>query len=171
MFGICPQQRSLNVPLMLSLCWWLAQQAICFLLGVLYHPYTPFVLVGLLLATIWYRALIWRFLMACLMACLRWLLRRLLWGVVSSCVFTCFTWLLLSFMSCGVQQQMSSSWLSFLLRLSAWLLSWLPWSLDHWMPLTEAVDMSTCMQAAAVGALSVARGALSAMCGRLFALW
>ena len=156
MFGVFAPKRSF-VPIMAAL---MSYQALHWLMhrlvAVLLHPLTLTLLIAL--GAIYGRYIL-RGLVKGLTMCLKWLLRKLFWALVSCCVMTLLWWLVQVWMWCSFQQWSEQAWLQ------AWLGIFLQPS-PSWLlpPSKQSVDVPTCMQ-------NAAQVALSALCGRLFALW
>ena len=113
----------------------LLMQVLSVLIVVLVNPWTLVLLIALVVSC-------WRYILRSFAVCLKWLLRKLLWTLVYCCLMTVLWSLVQAWMWCSLQKSLP-------------LLFMPPW---------ESVDVSTCMQNAALGALS-------AMCDRLYALW
>jgi len=113
----------------------LLMQVLSVLVVVLVNPWTLTLLTALVVYC-------WRYILRSASVCLKWLLKKLLWTLVYCCLMTVLWSFVQAWMWCSLQKSLP-------------LLYMPPW---------ESLDVSTCMQ-------NAARGALSAMCGRLFALW
>lgn len=130
----------------------MSYQALQCLVAVLLHPLTIVLLTALV---VFFRSYILRGLATGLMMCLKWLLKKLCWALVWCCVMTLLWWLVQTWMWCSFQQwSLVQPWMSWFLQLLSWL----------FVPPEAPLDVSTCMQ-------NAARGALSALYDRLFALW
>jgi hypothetical protein len=130
----------------------MSYQALQCLGAVLLHPLTLALFTALVVS---FRSYILRCLATGFAMCLKWLLRKLFWALVWCCVMTLLWWLVQAWMWCSFQQWSEQAWLRIFFQPS---LSWL------FTPSKKSVDVPTCMQ-------NAARDALSALCGRLSAMW
>jgi hypothetical protein len=149
MFGFLKPKTSI-MTIMTAL---MSYQALHCLVAVLLHPLTLALLTALV---VFFRTYILRGFATGLAMFLKWLLRKLFWTLVSCCLLAFLWWLVQTWMWCSFQQWwlIPGSWMWWFLQSLSWL----------FVPPEASLDVSTCMQ-------NAARDALSALCGRLSAMW